>query len=103
MIDKSEKIIIFRLKIMPQLSNIAGIGVLIFIQYYGIVTKGTFAFNSMRIVNLYPLLVLIPAATIITQRCFNETGKIYLGSFTISMLYVMLTVANTSSVASILK
>jgi hypothetical protein len=84
-------------------ANIAGIAVLIFIQYYGIVTKGAFAYNSMRIVNLFPLMVLIPIATIITQRYFKETGKIYLGAFTVAMLYTMMTVSNTSASASILK
>ncbi|MFR9216461.1 MAG: alpha/beta hydrolase [Ruthenibacterium sp.] len=84
------------------ISNILGISVLIFIQYYGIVVNGTFTFNSMRIVNLFPLIVLIPVATIITRRFFKETGHIYLGSFVISMMYTMMTVANTMVTATIL-
>lgn len=84
------------------LSNIVGIGILIFIQYSGIISNGVFTFNSMRIVNLFPLLVLIPIGTIITQRFFKETGKIYLGSFIISMLYTMMTVSNTMFTQSIL-
>lgn len=93
----------WKVTLLSCISNIAGIAILIFIQYHGIVKDGTFAFNSMRIVNLFPLLVLIPTATIITQRFFKETGKIYLGSFTISMLYTMMTVANTAVNNSILK
>lgn len=93
----------WKVTLLSCVANIAGIAVLIFIQYYGIIVNGTFAFNSMRIVNLFPLLALIPAATIITQRYFKETGKIYLGSFTISMLYTMMVVANTMSQSTIIK
>ena len=83
-------------------SNILGLCVLIFIQYYGIVVNGVFTFNSMRIVNLFPLLVLIPIGTIITRIFFKKTGSIYVGSFTISMLYTMMTVANTMATATVL-
>lgn len=93
----------WKVTVLSCLSNIAGIAVLIIIQYVGIVANGTFAFNSMRIVNLFPLLVLIPIGTIITQRYFKETGKIYLGSFTISMLYTMMVVANTMSQSTVIK
>lgn len=84
------------------ISNILGLCVLIFIQYYGIVVNGVFTFNSMRIVNLFPLLVLIPVGTIITRVFFKKTGSIYVGSFAISMLYTMMTVANTMVTATIL-
>ncbi len=93
----------WKVTVLSCFANIAGIAALIFIQYFGIVRDGTFAFNSMRIVNLFPLLVLIPVGTIITQRYFKETGKIYLGSFTIAMLYTMMTVANTAVNNSIIK
>lgn len=93
----------WKVTVLSCVSNIAGIAVLIFIQYFGIVVNGTFAFNSMRIVNLFPLLVLIPVGTIVTQRFFKETGKIYVGSFAISMLYTMMTVSNTMATASLLK
>ena len=77
------------------IGNIAGIVVLIFIQYRGLIHNGTFAFNSMRIVNLFPLVFLIPVGTIISRQFFKRTGKIYAGSFVIAMLYCMMTVANT--------
>ena len=83
-------------------SNIAGIAVLIAIQYIGIAGSGTFPFNSMRIVNLFPLLTLIPVATIITRLYFKKTGKIYAGSFAMAMLYTMMTAANTMILGSIL-
>jgi len=93
----------WKVTVLSCLSNIAGFGTIIFIQYYGLVTNGTFAYNSMRVVNLFPLLVLIPIGTIITQRYFKETGKIYLGSITIAMLYTMMVVANTSANAWLIR
>lgn len=84
------------------IGNIAGIAVLIFIQYQGIISEGVFRFNSMRIVNLFPLVFLIPVGTIISRRFFKETGNIYAGSFTIAALYTMMTVANTMFLASVL-
>ena len=36
--------------------------------------------------------MLVPVGTIITRRYFKETGNIYLGSFTIGMLYTMMQV-----------
>lgn len=91
-----------KLFLISFVGNILGIVVLIFIQYYGIIANGTFAFNSMRIVNLFPLVVLIPAGTVITHFFYKMTGKIYAGSFTISMLYTMMTVSNTMFMASVL-
>lgn len=92
----------WRLFLISFVGNILGIVVLIFIQYFGIIVNGTFAFNSMRIVNLFPLVVLIPAGTVITHFFYKLTGRIYAGSFTVSMLYTMMTVSNTMFRASIL-
>ena len=83
-------------------SNIAGISVLIFIQYYRLITTGVFTFNSMRIVNLFPLIFLIPVGTIVSRRFFKETGNIYAGSLVIAFLYCMMTVANTMCLGTIL-
>ena len=84
------------------ISNIAGISVLIAIQYVTLVSKGVMRFNSMRIVNLFPLIVLIPAATVIERFFFRKTGKPYVGAAVISILYTMFTCANTMFNASIL-
>ena len=92
----------WRLFLISFVGNILGIVVLIFIQYFGIIVNGTFTFNSMRIVNLFPLVVLIPAGTVITHFFYKLTGKIYAGSFAVSMLYTMMTVSNTMFTASIL-
>ncbi len=84
------------------IGNILGICALIFIQYCGIISRGTFAFNSMRIVNLFPLVFLIPAGTIVSRRFFKETGDIYTGSLVIAFLYCMMTVANTMCLGTVL-
>ena len=67
-----------------------------------LISGGVSTFNSMRIVNLFPLIFLIPIGTIVTRRFYKETGSIYAGSFTIAMLYTMMTVANTMFLASVL-
>ena len=41
--------------------------------------------------------VQVPVATLITRRYFKETGSIYLGSFTIAMLYTMMQVTQVST------
>lgn len=56
-----------------------------------------FVFNAMRTYNLFPFLVQVPVATLITRRYFKETGSIYLGSFTIAMLYTMMQVTQVST------
>ena len=92
----------WRTLLLSCLSNILGIGAIIFIQYSTLIDTGVFTFNSMRVVNLFPLVFLIPIGTIITRRFYRETGNIYAGSFTISMLYTMMTVANTMHLATVL-
>ncbi|MCC8162846.1 MAG: hypothetical protein LIO86_06705, partial [Lachnospiraceae bacterium] len=72
------------------ISNIAGIAVLIFIQYSRLIGSGVFTFNSMRIVNLFPLIVLIPIGTIIGRKLFKITGSIYVVSVLVSILYTMM-------------
>ena len=74
------------------IANSLGLAILISIQYIVYSQTGTFVFNAMRTHNLFPFLVLVPVGTIITRRYFKETGNIYLGSFTIGMLYTMMQV-----------
>lgn len=100
--NRAEGIPDWLVTVISCISNIVGLAVLIFIQYYGIIAHGTFAFNSMRIVNLFPLLTLIPIGTIIGRIAFKKTGKIYLGSFMIGILYTMMTVSNTMFLDSVL-
>jgi hypothetical protein len=76
--------------VLSCIANIAGIAVVIAIQYITYSKTGNFPFNAMRTINLFPFLVQVPVATIITRKYFKETGDIYLGSFTISLLYTMM-------------
>lgn len=94
-----------RIKGMPEwavttlscLANFLGLAILISIQYIVYAQTGTFVFNAMRTHNLFPFLVQVPVATLITRRYFKETGSIYLGSFTIAMLYTMMQVTQVST------
>ena len=78
------------------IANSLGLAMLLSIQYIVYSQTGTFVFNAMRTHNLFPFLVLVPVGTIITRRYFKETGNIYLGSFTIAMLYTMMQVTQVA-------
>ena len=78
------------------IANVLGIIILLVIQYVVYAKTGSFVFNAMRTHNLFPFIVLVPAATIVTRHYFKETGNIYLGSFTIGMLYTMMQVTQVA-------
>ena len=84
------------------LANVAGVAVLIAIQYINYAQTGTFIFNAMRTHNLFPLLVLVPAATIVSRKFFKKTGNIYLGAFTVSTIITIMTITQTSMTMSVL-
>ena len=86
----------WKVTLLSCLSNFIGITVLISIQYIVYINTGTFVFNAMRTHNLFPFVVLVPIATLVQRRFFKETGSIYLGSFTIAMLYTMMQVTQVS-------
>lgn len=78
------------------LANACGIVLLLAIQYIVYINTGAFTFNAMRTHNLFPFVVLVPAATIITRKYFKENGNIYLGAFTIGMIYTMMQVTQVA-------
>lgn len=83
--------------VLSCVANVLGLAGLLSIQYIVYSQTGTFVFNAMRTHNLFPFLVLVPVATIITRKYFKKTGNIYLGSFTIAMLYTMMQVTQVST------
>ena len=76
-------------------NNVIGIGLIIAIQYITFVSTGALAFNAMRVVNLFPLIVLIPVASVIQRKYFDRTGNIYLGAVIMALFYAIVTCANT--------
>ena len=92
----------WKVLLLSCIANIIGIVAIIAIQYITFTSTGALAFNAMRVVNLFPLVVLIPVGTIISRQFYKETGNIYAGSFVIGILYTLMTVANTSSLGTIL-
>lgn len=83
-------------------ANIIGIVVIIAVQYITFTSTGSLAFNAMRVVNLFPLVVLIPIGSIVSRQFYKETGNIFAGSFVIGILYTLMTVSNTSSLGTVL-
>ena len=75
--------------------NVIGIFIMIVVEYGTIISKGAFIWNPMRIFNLFPLVVLIPVATILSRKLFRRTGNIYLGGILIGIFYTVMIVANT--------
>ncbi len=83
-------------------ANIGGLVVMIIIQYAILASKGSVPFNAMRIVNIYPLLIEVPVATIISRKLYKKSGNIYLGAFIAAILFTMMTLASTQFYGSIL-
>ena len=81
--------------------NVIGILVMIIIEYATLDLKGSFVWNPMRIYNLFPLVVLIPAATIISRRLYKKTGNIYLAGILFGVLYTVMICANTMTRGSL--
>jgi hypothetical protein len=77
------------------IGNVAGILIMIVIQYVTLISKGLLIWNPMRVFNLLPLVVLIPVATIISRKLFRLTGNIYLGGICMGIFYTIMIVANT--------
>ena len=77
------------------IGNILGISIIIAFQYITFASTGHLPLNAMRVVNLFPLVVLIPAATIIGRKFYDKTGNIYLGGMVMGIFYTIVTVANT--------
>ena len=75
--------------------NVLGILVMILIEYGTLNSKGAFVWNPMRVYNLFPLVVLIPVASIISRKLYKKTGNIYLGGILMGLLYTIMTCANT--------
>lgn len=87
------------------IGNVISIVILLTLQFviYFNTTPHTFPFNAMRTHNMYPFVVLVPIATIITRKFYKKTGSIYAGSFTIALFYTMLQITQTANLASIIK
>ena len=92
----------WKVLLLSIVSNIAGIVIIIAIQYITFTTTGSLPFNAMRVVNLFPLVALIPAGTVISRQFYKATGNVYAGAFTVGILYTLMTVSNTSSLGTIL-
>ena len=81
--------------------NVIGILGMILIEYITLDLKGSFVWNPMRVYNLFPLVVLIPAATILSRKLFKKTGNIYLAGILFGLLYTIMTCANTMTRGSL--
>ena len=81
------------------IANIAGLVVILVIQYGSLICNGSIVFNAMRVLNIFPLLVLVPVATVISRQIFKQTKNIYLGSMIAGLLCTVIACTNTMFMA----
>ena len=95
----------WKVTLISCIGNVISIAILLLLQFiiYFNTTPHTFPFNAMRTHNMYPFVILVPIATIITRKFYKKTGNIYAGSFAIALFYTMLQITNTANLASIVR
>lgn len=64
-------------------------------QYIGYVSTGFLPFNNMYVVWLFPLLVFLPVATVISRKIYRETNNPYLGGIISGVVITLIACANT--------
>ena len=77
------------------------VAILIILQYAHLFTTGTVLFESNNahsmILWLFPMVLLIPAATVIGRKIYKETKNPYLPAIINAILITFITCANTST------
>lgn len=84
------------------INNIAWIIVLLIIQYSALCGNGHEPFNAMRVVNCFPMVLLVPFATVASRKIYKESGNFYLAGFIMAIFYTVVICANTQTTLSVL-
>jgi hypothetical protein len=87
--------------LMSCFANIISIVVLFMLQYIPLFAGGFTPFDTMRVNLMWPILALVPTATVISRFFFKKTGNIYAGSAVVAFVFTMLTCTGTLFSASI--
>lgn len=104
-VNRVEGMAEWKVTLISCIGNVASIAILLVLQFviYFCTDPHTFPFNAMRTHNMYPFIILVPIATIITRKFYKKTGSIYAGSFIIAFFYTMLQITNTANLYSIVR
>ncbi len=79
--------------------NVFGIILVFIIQYSAFTSTGVMQWPDMNLsfIVLFPIVPILILATIISRLCYEKTGNIWLGAFINTLLFTIITVANTAS------
>lgn len=79
--------------------NIFGIGLVMVIQYATFRSTGVLWQDTMGLgyIALFPILPILILATFISRILYKKTGNIWLGAFINTLLFTIITVANTAA------
>ena len=79
--------------------NVIGPAFLVLIQYINFFITGHVLFSASQshlyIVWLFPILVILPASTVISRKIYRATGNPYLPGIINSILVTLISVGNT--------
>ncbi len=79
--------------------NIFGILLVFIIQYSTFTSTGVLQWPDVNLtfIVLFPIIPILILATIISRLCYEKTGNIWLGAFINTLLFTIITVANTAA------
>lgn len=76
-------------------ANIIGLACIWFYQYSNLITKGVVKLDSSRVMLSWPLYINLCLCTVISRRFYKKTGKIYIGALMNTILFSVISCANT--------
>ena len=81
--------------------NVIGIFLVIIIQYGTFRTTGKLWQSDMALgyIVLFPIIPVLVIATIYSRRLYERTGNVWLGAVVNTLLFTIITVANTAASA----
>ena len=97
----------YRLKDLPEWATIAinaafncvGVLIVVLIQYITFRSTGVLWQSNMNLgyIVVFPLIPVLAIATIISRVLYKKTGNIWLGAMINTLLFTVMTVANTAA------
>lgn len=76
-------------------ANIIGLIGIWCYQYQGLIAHGVVRLDSARVMLTWPLFINLCLCTIISRRFYKKTGKVYLGALMNTILFTIISCANT--------
>lgn len=77
------------------LFNIIGLAGIWIYQYSGLIADGVVRLDSSRVMLSWPLFINLCLCTVLSRRFYKKTGKIYMGALMNTILFTIISCANT--------